>query len=85
MAIKFLVAKECGAEYKFLVHTDTKKVDDKGEPLPGSVCDFVWGKRPPKGVSDKDYLESIKQEIKLLCAAEAAPAEKALDLEGKEL
>jgi len=66
MTMKILTAEDRSTEYYYKIHIDHTKLDKDGKPDPEYVMEFHWGKEPPEGQTDKDYLKAIKREMRLL-------------------
>lgn len=64
--MKYLKAVKETQRYYFLVHIDEKKKLEGGSPDPAFVREYEWSTIPPDGVTEEQYLASVKREMELL-------------------
>ena len=88
--MKLLKARKQLDRIDLSIHLDETKTVEDGSPDPEWVREFTWAADPPAGVSEADYLKSIKREAKLLCqqeldATQATGVGAALPGEGQAL
>ena len=65
--MKLLQARKHSDRIELSIHLDVTKTLEDGSPNPEWVRGFTWPADPPEGVSEANYLTSIKREAKLLC------------------
>lgn len=87
MASKFLIARDCGTSggYKLTVHLDINEVDAAGNPDPEYVRCYCFGKEPPVGVSESNYLVAIEAEAKRLAVNDLVKLDPPPDIGGVQL
>jgi hypothetical protein len=75
-------------EYRIVVHLDTSKVDEDGNPDPNYLLEIRWPARPD-GMTHADYLQQQRPLIREHCqqylAHESATEGPALPGEGETL
>lgn len=64
--MRYLKAVKEAQRYYFLVHIDETKNLKEGSPDPVFVREYEWSTLPPDGVTEEQYLASVKREMELL-------------------